>query len=266
MRLRYRTICLLFRKTRGSLDEDGGDAIRILLLPINQPERYPGCLYNIRFNCSLLFYNFSCLTQGKTVGGEFFLAQHFLTCPQRVPWTTPQLTCLDEKLETLSAAPNLRWMLMRQLRHPLLDHGLGSLHLDAQDSALFQSQEAIGWPHILQGRFSSRWEAIQLVHDPCSQGWQAKVIWAIWLMLRDLWHVRNTHLHDQSPVALNPVQQRLLEMNITNLYDLQPALNPADQHLFPDTLENILQQITAILNGWLRMTTPTVDATIAELE
>ena len=88
---------------------------------------------------------------------------------------------------------------------------------------------------------------------------------AIWRLLQDLWLLRNTHLHVQSPIELPSVQQRMLHTSVRDLYDLQPSLPAPDQRLFTDDVETFLQHPTPHLQTWLSMTTPAIDAALAEL-
>ncbi len=192
--------------------------------------------------------------------------QHFLTCPARVPWLTTQLETFRATLNRFHTAPNLRFLLMTFLRHLFFSHPVDDLRLDPLETQLIQAQAAIGWQHILTGHFATNWEELQARHSPRhGKGWTSKIITALWHLLQDLWFLRNLHLHQSSPALLEPLIRRRLNSSIRDLYEVRDSLSAPDQRLLPASMDVLLQQPTSILQTWLHMTDPAVEAALAEL-
>ena len=156
---------------------------------------------------------------------------------------------------------------MIRLRNLLLPHASDQLLPTDGLLSLSQDQSQIGWMGLVTGHFSTQWETLQAQFNPRSAaGWQAKVISNIWRMLQDLWTLRNTHLHVQSPSSIDPVRDRILLAQVQDLYDLQPALAVHDQALYPTTLQAATQLSRSVLTTWKNMTIPTLDAALLSLE
>ena len=191
---------------------------------------------------------------------------HFLACPGRQTWTIERLFRLNQDLQRLRTAPHLRRLLMIRLRTLLLPQATEQLFPQDGLLSLSQEQSQIGWMGLVTGHFSTKWETLQAQFNPRSAaGWQAKVISNIWRMLQDLWTLRNTHLHVQSPSGLDPVRDRILLAQVQDLYDLQPALAVHDQALYPTTLQEATQLSRSVLTTWKNMTIPALDAAILSL-
>ena len=52
--------------------------------------------------------------------------QHFLTCPQRLPWLLEQLNKFAKQLDKWQTAPNIKWLMMRYLRQIFLAQAVGT--------------------------------------------------------------------------------------------------------------------------------------------
>ena len=190
---------------------------------------------------------------------------HFITCPQRIPWVTDRIFKLDERLKRLNTAPNLRMLLIKHLRSLFITQHIGTLRLNQDESALIEEQSTIGWLHILTGHFGLTWERLQLAHNPKGAGWQYKVISDLWTFMQDLWFLRNSHLHEQSPTDLDPIADRILASQVRELYDLQPSMLPQDRNLYPAPLTETLQLPRSVLTTWMHMANPAIDAALNSL-
>lgn len=193
---------------------------------------------------------------------------HFLTCPGRQSWIREQLFNLNQQLQRFHTAPNLRRLLISKLRQIFLPDQLSSVLADNDPALtnLLAQQESIGWKHIISGHFSTQWMSLQTRYQPrFADGWQAKVITAIWRTVQDLWFLRNTHLHVQSPEAIDPLRDRLLVAQVEEIYEFRSVLPAADQGLFPASLPDALRFSRSTLTTWRNMTNPAIDAALASL-
>ena len=155
---------------------------------------------------------------------------------------------------------------MIQLRNLLLPQANAQLLQQDGLLALSHDQSQIGWRGLTTGHFSTKWETVQAqFNSRLAAGWQAKVISNIWRLLQDLWTLRNTHLHIQSPSGLDPVRDRILLAQVQDLYDLQPSLAVPDQALFPTNFQEATQLSRSVLTTWKNMTIPALDAALLSL-
>jgi hypothetical protein len=91
---------------------------------------------------------------------------HILSCPSRSVWRTELLRSLGELLVTNHTQLDLALILLQGIRGALSNQHfqMNPNNREPIFRALVNSQNKIGWQHILKGRFSKQWTQIQGRH------------------------------------------------------------------------------------------------------
>jgi hypothetical protein len=91
---------------------------------------------------------------------------HILSCPSRSVWRAELLRSLGELLVTNHTQLDLALILLQGIRGPLSNQHfqMNPNNREPIFRALVNSQNKIGWQHILKGRFSKQWTQIQGRH------------------------------------------------------------------------------------------------------
>jgi hypothetical protein len=202
---------------------------------------------------------------------------HWIICPAHQTWRDKQAKLFATRLTSLKTQPGLHNLLLKAYKS-LLQTGTCSFpdaSLSAAETSVVDSQELIGWHHLLFGRFSSEWAKIQGQHvdtegldkDKFSgSGWTAKIIKHIWRAIMAHWTVRNKALHGDTPLENEVTKRARLHPLITRLYARQDEVHYNDRSMFRKPLAERLQQPLSVLATWLSVVTPAFHRARSEVD
>jgi hypothetical protein len=196
---------------------------------------------------------------------------HWITCPGRTQWRQDQSKLLASRLSSLKTNPALKMILMRAFKS-ILHSGTFALDdatLTPNEAALVDSQTSIGWPQLLNGRFSVEWSRLQEIHideekldgrfySGCT--WTSKVTQHIWRSLHDLWKVRNTALHGDTFSESEATRRLRIEPLVRHLYARIYELPFSDRDMLRKPLDERLAQPLSIIETWLSIVQPAFEA------
>ena len=192
--------------------------------------------------------------------------QHILRCPSepRVTWRRAMLRNLARKCDELGTMPRLKQLFLQAIGdwtlHTSSDDNEFTVHmLDAPLSIrrLLHQQNAIGWDHILLGRFSSEWGSLQDEYyarqarvtetkRQTGQRWQIAIIGAIWQQWFLLWELRNSKdLHGADAHSKALAEQRIVDHMLIDIYDFRNQMEPSvRQLLHQDITDHFSKTVT----------------------
>jgi hypothetical protein len=167
-------------------------------------------------------------------------------------------------------------ILLLGIQHALVnqDYTVSRDNREASFEMLVDSQNDIGWTHLLRGRFSHHWVQLQQAHinseDEISskkftgQRWLQKVINNIWTHLYTAWKQRNADLHGIDPADKEQKSKAKLRPAILALYASAAKLDYMDKRLFELPLDDRLDLRSSEQVAWINIVTPTVRQAKAE--
>jgi hypothetical protein len=173
---------------------------------------------------------------------------------------------LSTHLISLHTQPGLHIILLRAFRS-ILATGNCSFHdtvFSGDEELLVDSQTAIGWKHLLFGRFSLEWARIQEGYtcteklDPKfynGKAWTTKVTKLIWRAFRALWLLRNADLHGIT-LACEPAKRARLAPLVTHIYEHIHQLDPHDREMLRMPLVERLALPLSTLITWVSTIQP----------
>jgi hypothetical protein len=135
----------------------------------------------------------------------------------------------------------------------------------AAETTLVDSQTAIGWQHIIFGRFSIEWSNMQESHaraeklDPkiySGKSWTTKVTKHIWRAFRALWLLRNADLHGTTFAEGKPAKRARLAPLVTRIYAHIHRLDPSNRDMLHMPLAERLALPLSSLLTWLSTIQP----------
>jgi hypothetical protein len=104
---------------------------------------------------------------------------------------------------------------------------------------LLASQEAIGWDHLVRGRFSLLWSELQQDYtyrvypktkfDPAK--WQRRIINPMPVDCHNLWFLRNDERHRKEASLKRNRKMEQLERNLIAIYKFEPEVLAADRDI-----------------------------------
>jgi hypothetical protein len=201
---------------------------------------------------------------------------HIISCPNRNEWRKTLLSDLDDTLRLTNTQPDLTIILLQGIRGALLDSEY-QMALGTREKRFFylvEAQNAIGWDHLLKGRFSHHWLLCQQLHihlDPdidsntaSSEQWLKRVLKSLWTSLWQVWLLRNDDLHgrDRQQRELQRIEK--LTPRVTALYAKADLLLAADKDIFAIPLPVRLTFPSSELSTWVKLVTPTVKRAISD--
>jgi hypothetical protein len=141
---------------------------------------------------------------------------------------------------------------------------------------LIRQQNQIGWRQLFQGRFSDEWSRLQSdyyyrtrdsrpsgqIHKFTGNGWQVKIITALWNHWRTLWKQRNQDVfgHDAATIAMAETKE--VKRRLIQIYDQRFQMEPSAQSLLCADIEAHFQQPTWVVKNWLLIHSPVFQASI----
>jgi hypothetical protein len=188
-------------------------------------------------------------------------------CPSKEEWRTKQATSLSTRLISLHTQPGLRIILLRAFRSILAtgDCSFQDAVFSGDEELLVDSQTAIGWNHLLFGRFSLEWARIQEGYtraeklDPKfynGKAWTTKVTKLIWRAFRALWLLRNADLHGITFAEGEPAKRARLAPLVTHIYEHIHQLDPHDREMLRMPLVERLALPLSTLITWVSTIQP----------
>ena len=201
--------------------------------------------------------------------------QHILRCPhsKRVAWRKQMITKVMATCKAWRTRPVLQHVI-RDALHMWLDSGgdpitmSSALYSEGVDSLLSQ-QNAIGWTHLWQGRFSAEWATLQddyyarkklnkLNKRYTGHRWQVAIIGTLWDQWRVLWESRNQDLHGATLAQRTQSEARDVHRDLRDLYDIRHRLDPPIQALFHDDITEHYARPTWVNQNWLAIHAPLI--------
>ena len=185
---------------------------------------------------------------------------HLLHCPKRKAQREIWFQAILKYTQDKPTAPPLQDMLLNALRALLDNTDLTEIEIPdgAEDVAL--AQAAIGWEHLLKGRFSKEWatahDNLLGPHKNKRNNGEAWLTGLIQLMLQqwfDLWQARNADRHGRDAISRAYAKRQQAIREITLMYETyQGNVLPEDEQHFQDvTLLQRIQQPTNAMRMWI---------------
>ena len=201
---------------------------------------------------------------------------HILSCPRRSLWRNDLLKTLGDTLEAHHTQPDIALIMLQGIRGALSNQRfqMNSNNREPSFCMLVNSQNRIGWQHMLKGRFSHHWTQIQGRHifeDPTlnsekqtAEGWMKQVLHALWSSLWQVWLIRNEDLHGRDKDEAERKRLEKLRPRVSALYATRDSLLATDKSIFDLPMHQRLQQHSRELATWVRLVTPTVKRALAD--
>lgn len=126
---------------------------------------------------------------------------------------------------------------------------------------LFKSQSAIGWNHIINGRFSNEWTA---VHDnnpattTSGDTWLIVTIKSIWHANYHIWKHRCDTNHGTDAESKRTQALLKLRPQVEQLYAQQQFLELQDQRIFSKPIAELLESPTSTIENWVYKAKPLI--------
>ena len=210
--------------------------------------------------------------------------QHIWQCCHitREQWRIQMLTAVTTECTKLRTMPALQRLLTKAIRQWLVHDPSSDVsfqmsvegYTSAVRRVIFQ-QNAIGWDHIFQGRFSVSWGALQddyyarqaRITDTelkCITGnyWQAMVIEIIWRQWFQLWNIRNNDLHGADKNAKAQAERQEVERALRDIYDIKMQLEPSVQQLLCKDITDNFSKPVWYNRNWLAIHAPLAYASL----
>jgi hypothetical protein len=140
---------------------------------------------------------------------------------------------------------------------------------------LIRRQNQIGWRQLFNGRFSEEWSRIQsdyyyrtrderpgLIHKFTGNGWQVKIITAMWKNWRTLWLQRNQDVFGHDSATSLSAETKEVKRRLVQIYDQRSLMEPSAQSLLCADIEAHSQQPTWVVKNWLLINAPVLQASI----
>ena len=193
---------------------------------------------------------------------------HLLQCrhPSRVLWRANLVTAIHSRLEVF-LCPVLLDILRKGIYHylhvsPLPDPAA----YDTKYSHLVIQQNAIGWDQFFRGKWSNEWNYLQKQYlartgktaTRSQAQWTTSLLRLIWDKLHNLWCQRNTSRQSQDSRSARDMSLDRCKRIITSLYNLKGKVQPQDEHVFYENLEEHLDQDIVSLRQWISVNQPLI--------
>jgi hypothetical protein len=165
---------------------------------------------------------------------------HVLSCPKR----EELLSTLGDTLTNIHREPNLALMLIQGVQGSLSNQHFQMNHNNNEPifCMLINSQNKIGWQHLLKGRFSKQWTTIQGRHiledlelDQEKQSgsqWLKLALHHLWALVWQVWLTRNEDSHGRHGDERERKRLEKLLSRITALHAKQDLLLLAPNKFF----------------------------------
>jgi hypothetical protein len=203
---------------------------------------------------------------------------HILSCPRRSLWRAELLKTLGDTLTNNHTQLDLALILIQGIRGALANQHfqMNPNNREPVFRALVNSQNKIGWQHLLKGRFSNQWTIIQgrhILDDPeidqqkqSGDRWLKQVLHHLWTHLWRLWISRNEDLHGRDNDEKERKRLEKLRPRILALYAKKDLLMACDKPILELPIHTRMKLHSRELETWVRLVTPTIKRALADAE
>jgi hypothetical protein len=192
---------------------------------------------------------------------------HIIRCEHRTrrEWRDTFIAELQTRCESLKTKPILIDILVHGLKRwfkneiDLPVHGYPPLY-----HALINTQNAIGWRQLYNGRMSTEWAVLQgqwlrqnSNEDKKLSGqlWTAAIIGRIWTSWRTVWEQRNGDVHGRDETTRQIATMLQVKRELREIYKLKGKVMPVDAPAFRDSVEVHIEATPRVddLRNWLTL-------------
>jgi hypothetical protein len=194
--------------------------------------------------------------------------RHLLTCPKNPDANASMITLRKSILPAHDIHP-LRYLIPDAIRH-WIDHpdcpfqpnvNAFPPHLHAHIHNAIDSQERIGWRHLLTGFLSTEWRSLacmdMLSPTPDTAKGMTRIrhcLSAIHSYTRQLWLLtRNSVLHAETDVATITKARTAEQIEVKYYHERPNLLRFDDRHLCDRNLQQLLSGSSSTRRRWLRL-------------
>ena len=199
---------------------------------------------------------------------------HIVQCPHpsRTKWRNNLCQEVRSKCHTLQTKPELVEILIQGMQGWMEWKGDTEfvLHADLYDDEyrrLILNQNAIGWKHVLLGRFCWDWEDHQDDYYATHPGinpkkrrsgarWQAVIIATIWELQYEVWKSQNQDVHGADATQRAKLERREVLRLLRALYEKRYSYEPSAQELLMSEIRDHEVHPTRQLKNWLAINAP----------
>ena len=197
---------------------------------------------------------------------------HLLRCTQTSEWRSRFMQVVRGRCDMLRTDAGLKAVLLRGLQ--LWFEGHEVIPMDGYSAdliALIESQNAIGWRHLFNGRWSVHWSHIQsvahgetTVHgvSPAGNKWNCAIIKEIWSQWHILWQLRNERVHGHDVATRRVAELDVLRRRMRNLYAKEGQVEPHVAEVLRIPIEEQLARGATYIANWLATHEPTILSSI----
>jgi hypothetical protein len=185
---------------------------------------------------------------------------HVLRCPASAPWRQRLLQNLRKRCDMLHTHPSLRDLLLTGIETWLDDDTIDLPTFPRRYHSLIQSQNAIGWRQLFNGRLSNKWSTMQDTHllqcglrtkDRTGPLWTKTIITTIWTHWSELWEIRNKANQGNASSELGTRRRQEALAELQYYYNHIRDMLPADRKFLMDSYETHAQLPTTTILNWL---------------
>ena len=191
---------------------------------------------------------------------------HLVQCrhPSRARWRSDFTKTIHSRLEPF-LCPVLLDILRKGISHYLnaapapnpATYGIMYAQLVVQ-------QNAIGWDHFFRGKWSRDWIHLQKQYlarigkraSRSQEQWTTSLLRLIWDKLHNIWCQRNKRRHGHDSRLHRDLSLDRCKRIIISLYELRGKVQPQDDYVFYEKLEDHLEQNVEELRQWIAVNQP----------
>jgi hypothetical protein len=190
---------------------------------------------------------------------------HFATCPKGNPWNA-HLTCVtntpvNTPTHTLNELlKDILLMITRGINPPL--EPPDTLAIDYYP--LYFEQAQIGWHHMLQGRWTTKWVTVYDAKTNSSSGlrWAKRILRNIWQGMLSRWRHRCDAEHEHSPDNITRTTNNL-NVQIEQIYAKNTEMDTADRTILDKPIDETKQLPNKLKKAWINRVGAYVHAAMA---
>jgi len=200
---------------------------------------------------------------------------HYWTCqaPNRIAWRADSILRLRKKLESIHTALPLQELLLEGYHWALHQHQQSVIKIPDGMETLAAAQHAIGWEHILKGRFTKQWIPIQdrylrdidkWTSKRTGKTWLTTVITTIFEEFFSQWTLRNEDRHGSDFRSQKDADKRHTMRELEYLYNRhQDSAPPHLQWLFSIPFLTRCQWTLNAIRQWINTWKPILEKSYA---
>ena len=196
---------------------------------------------------------------------------HLFQCKavSRRRWQTTCLKAVRTQAESIKTDPKLVHILLAGLRSYFDGNDLPleefSKYPDEYHS-LIESQEAIGWEHLLRCRFSLLWGDLQQdfmhrAHPSIKfdyDKWYRKLLSPLLTECHSLWLLRNGKRHGTEQQQKRTRRIKQLERDLNNLFKYKSTVLASDRDIFSTPVSDLIALPPSDIEKWIKSRKPII--------